>query len=430
MSEPTPSSRPRRSIRAGRLLGGGALEPALPRAARPHAHSKACGGGVHAAERGSDACAGLAARARAARPAGRARELRCDLRFAQPYSIALICALLGVPVDRHRDLLDWSHALVKMYEFDTTEEQADSATAAAAEFRDYVLELIAERRRSPRDDLVSRARRGASRWRPPVGCRDRVDRHRAPERRARGDRQHARERRARAHARARPSGTGRRRARSRAARGDRGAAPLRPSSAAVRALGARGRCRDRRRPARRGEKVAVAVRRREPRSTCLRRRRRRSTSPARMPPSTSRSAEASTSASGHRSRASSSKRASERSWTAALPWSSSRAAAHSRLRDLGPRAAGCEHRVIASTMPRSCSTSDPASARLAFGRTSTSPSSRSGRRSARSTSARSRTSGSTSCRHPRTCAASSARTPSRWGSTDSRSSTSTTRDSR
>ena len=75
--------------------------------------------------------------------------------FAQPYSIALICQWLGVPLDRHRNLLDWSHATVKMYEFDTTEEQAIAANEAAAEFRDYVVELIGERRRSPREDLVS-----------------------------------------------------------------------------------------------------------------------------------------------------------------------------------------------------------------------------------------------------------------------------------
>ncbi len=75
--------------------------------------------------------------------------------FAQPYSITLICRLLGVPTDRHRDLLDWSHRHVKMYEFDTTEEQAQSATRAAAEFRAYVLELIEERRSLPRDDMVS-----------------------------------------------------------------------------------------------------------------------------------------------------------------------------------------------------------------------------------------------------------------------------------
>ena len=76
--------------------------------------------------------------------------------FAQPYSIGLICELLGVPTDNQRDLLDWSHAMVKMYELDTTEEQAVTANAAAADFRAFTLDLIAERRRAPRDDLVTR----------------------------------------------------------------------------------------------------------------------------------------------------------------------------------------------------------------------------------------------------------------------------------
>jgi cytochrome P450 len=76
--------------------------------------------------------------------------------YAQPYSIAVICRLLGVPTDRGRDLLDWSHAMVKMYELDTTEAQAEAATRAAAEFRDYVLDLIEGRRGRPRDDLVTR----------------------------------------------------------------------------------------------------------------------------------------------------------------------------------------------------------------------------------------------------------------------------------
>ena len=47
--------------------------------------------------------------------------------YAQPYSISVICRLLGVPTDRQRDLLDWSHAMVKMYEFDTSEAQAVAA---------------------------------------------------------------------------------------------------------------------------------------------------------------------------------------------------------------------------------------------------------------------------------------------------------------
>ena len=76
--------------------------------------------------------------------------------YAQPYSIAVICRMLGVPTDRQHDLLDWSHAMVKMYELDTTEAQAEAATQAAAEFRDYVVSLAEERRREPRDDLVTR----------------------------------------------------------------------------------------------------------------------------------------------------------------------------------------------------------------------------------------------------------------------------------
>src|ERR687887_2783875 len=75
--------------------------------------------------------------------------------YAQPYSIAVVCRMLGVPLDRHRDLLDWSHRMVKMYEFDVPDAAAESANRAAAEFTDYVRALIAERRDQPRDDMVS-----------------------------------------------------------------------------------------------------------------------------------------------------------------------------------------------------------------------------------------------------------------------------------
>jgi cytochrome P450 len=75
--------------------------------------------------------------------------------YAQPYSIAVICRMLGVPLDRHRDLLDWSHRMVKMYEFDVPDEAADAANRAATEFQEYVRALIAERRAQPREDMVS-----------------------------------------------------------------------------------------------------------------------------------------------------------------------------------------------------------------------------------------------------------------------------------
>jgi cytochrome P450 len=88
-------------------------------------------------------------------PLSEAGEMELLYDYAQPYSIAVICRMLGVPLDRHRDLLDWSHRMVKMYEFDVPLEAAEAANRAAAEFTEYVRGLIRERRAKPRDDMVS-----------------------------------------------------------------------------------------------------------------------------------------------------------------------------------------------------------------------------------------------------------------------------------
>jgi cytochrome P450 len=88
-------------------------------------------------------------------PLAEAGEMELLYDYAQPYSIAVICRMLGVPLDRHRDLLDWSHRMVKMYEFDVPLDAARAANQAAAEFQEYVHELIGERRANPRDDMVT-----------------------------------------------------------------------------------------------------------------------------------------------------------------------------------------------------------------------------------------------------------------------------------
>jgi len=75
--------------------------------------------------------------------------------YAQPFSVAVICTLLGVPVADGPRLLDWSHAIVKMYEISTDDTHRTLAERAAGEFIDYVTALIADRRARPRDDLVS-----------------------------------------------------------------------------------------------------------------------------------------------------------------------------------------------------------------------------------------------------------------------------------
>src|SRR6478672_1034207 len=88
-------------------------------------------------------------------PLAEAGEMELLYDYAQPYSIAVICRMLGVPLDRHRDLLDWSHRMVKMYEFEVPVDAAQAANDAAAEFQKYVRELIGERREHPRDDMVT-----------------------------------------------------------------------------------------------------------------------------------------------------------------------------------------------------------------------------------------------------------------------------------
>ncbi len=88
-------------------------------------------------------------------PLAEAGEMELLYDYAQPYSIAVICRMLGVPLDRQRDLLDWSHRMVKMYEFEVPLEAARAANQAAVEFQEYVHELIGERRANPRDDMVT-----------------------------------------------------------------------------------------------------------------------------------------------------------------------------------------------------------------------------------------------------------------------------------
>ncbi|CAN5413762.1 cytochrome P450 [soil metagenome] len=76
--------------------------------------------------------------------------------YAQPYSVAVICSMLGVPASDTRLLLDWSHAIVKMYELTTTDAQREAANTAGREFVEYTRALIEEKRSRPDGLLVSK----------------------------------------------------------------------------------------------------------------------------------------------------------------------------------------------------------------------------------------------------------------------------------
>jgi len=93
---------------------------------------------------------------------GRCREMGTfDLLadYAQRYSVAVVGEVLGVPRADTQRLLDWSHAIVKMYELSASDELKARANAAAGEFIDYTRALIADKRRSPDDRLVTQLAR-------------------------------------------------------------------------------------------------------------------------------------------------------------------------------------------------------------------------------------------------------------------------------
>ena len=75
--------------------------------------------------------------------------------YAQPYSVAVICSMLGVPVEDTQRLLDWSHAIVKMYELRASDDTKRAANDAAREYIAYTRDLIDQKRRQPDDRLVS-----------------------------------------------------------------------------------------------------------------------------------------------------------------------------------------------------------------------------------------------------------------------------------
>ena len=88
----------------------------------------------------------------------RCREMRTfDLLsdYAQLFSVAVVGEVLGVPRRDTHLLLDWSHAIVKMYELSVPEDLKVRADRAAGEFIDYTRALIADKRRSPDGRLVS-----------------------------------------------------------------------------------------------------------------------------------------------------------------------------------------------------------------------------------------------------------------------------------
>ncbi|WP_328425347.1 cytochrome P450 [Streptomyces sp. NBC_00443] len=74
---------------------------------------------------------------------------------AEPLPVAVIAEMLGIPESDRAQLRPWSADICGMYELNPSEETAAKAVRASAEFSEYLLELIAARRKEPGDDLIS-----------------------------------------------------------------------------------------------------------------------------------------------------------------------------------------------------------------------------------------------------------------------------------
>ncbi|HWF80371.1 MAG TPA: cytochrome P450 [Streptosporangiaceae bacterium] len=87
------------------------------------------------------------------------RELELVSQVAYPLPVRIICEMLGVPAGDHARFASWSASLVHSLQptFGTVDEsELAGADRASVEFGEYFTELIAARRSTPGDDLLTK----------------------------------------------------------------------------------------------------------------------------------------------------------------------------------------------------------------------------------------------------------------------------------
>lgn len=75
--------------------------------------------------------------------------------YATPIPVIVIAELLGVPAAMADQLLDWSHRMVAIYQFNADRAVEDDCVAATLAFSAFLKDYVEARRADPRDDLIS-----------------------------------------------------------------------------------------------------------------------------------------------------------------------------------------------------------------------------------------------------------------------------------
>jgi cytochrome P450 len=84
-----------------------------------------------------------------------AREADLIGAYCTPIPVTIIAELLGVSAQEGPLLVDWSHKMVAMYTPRRDRAVEDAAAAATLDFVAFLRGYVAERRKAPRDDLIS-----------------------------------------------------------------------------------------------------------------------------------------------------------------------------------------------------------------------------------------------------------------------------------
>ncbi|MEX2622239.1 MAG: cytochrome P450 [Acidimicrobiia bacterium] len=81
-------------------------------------------------------------------------EMEAIADYATPIPLAMIASILGVPAQDQRQLVTWSHAIVRVFDKQCTPLEALAAEAAVTDFADYLTEHFSVRRQHPGDELI------------------------------------------------------------------------------------------------------------------------------------------------------------------------------------------------------------------------------------------------------------------------------------
>ena len=75
--------------------------------------------------------------------------------YATPIPLTMISELMGIPEADRTQLVEWSHRIVRLFDYNATDDDGADAETAIVEFVSYLREILHHRRRRPGNDLIS-----------------------------------------------------------------------------------------------------------------------------------------------------------------------------------------------------------------------------------------------------------------------------------